>query len=329
MAVKQTIPSNTNQTKSLTFSKLRGVDYSSSPFEASTSRAVHMKNMINEDGVNHKRPGWTNDNKINDVFSGKQIIYFSNGKAITMEGNYPTFYLFNTLGDVIFTSKFPNTSLSDYERTTTGWVTGADPWEWIYNDGKYDIDCKIFTVEVLDSKYSSGIRVDTFISISGRNWQFKSYSNGEYELIPLSQVAYKPLTAISINPDSDTTATASEKEKPNIMTNYRRNSLISNINMPFKVTFELESEDESVINSIICRIGETWETKKETILRDILKSKTMIAKCFGNNYKFTVYIKLPDDSVVEGDIYTESGELVNSYIEITQECVFKIKKRSE
>ena len=71
MAVKQTIPSNTNQTKSLTFSKLRGVDYSSSPFEVSTSRAVHVKNMINEDGVNHKRPGWTNDNKINDVLSGK------------------------------------------------------------------------------------------------------------------------------------------------------------------------------------------------------------------------------------------------------------------
>ena len=63
MAVKQTIPSNTNQTKSLTFSKLRGVDYSSSPFEVSTSRAVHMKNMINEDGVNHKRPGWSENNE--------------------------------------------------------------------------------------------------------------------------------------------------------------------------------------------------------------------------------------------------------------------------
>ena len=61
MGVKQNVPNNANETKSMKFSKLRGVDYSSSPFEVSTSRAVHSKNMINEDGVNHKRKGWTTD----------------------------------------------------------------------------------------------------------------------------------------------------------------------------------------------------------------------------------------------------------------------------
>ena len=65
MGVKQNVPNNANETKSMKFSKLRGVDYSSSPFEVSTSRAVHSKNMINEDGVNHKRKGWTTDLHIN------------------------------------------------------------------------------------------------------------------------------------------------------------------------------------------------------------------------------------------------------------------------
>ena len=67
MAVRQTVVSDTNSPKTLTFNKLRGVDYSSSQFEVSTSRATSMKNMINEDGVNHKRHGWSEDN----IFSKK------------------------------------------------------------------------------------------------------------------------------------------------------------------------------------------------------------------------------------------------------------------
>ena len=73
MAVRQTVVSDTNSPKTLTFNKLRGVDYSSSPFEVNTSRATSMKNMINEDGVNHKRNGWTEDTEINKMISEMNI----------------------------------------------------------------------------------------------------------------------------------------------------------------------------------------------------------------------------------------------------------------
>ena len=66
MAVKQSIPSSPSISK-LSFSEFKGVDFSSSPFEVSTSRAVYSKNMINKDGVNHKRNGWTQDNKYNRI----------------------------------------------------------------------------------------------------------------------------------------------------------------------------------------------------------------------------------------------------------------------
>ena len=42
----------------LVLSDFKGVDFSSSPFRVSQSRATDMRNLINEYGVNHKRHGW-------------------------------------------------------------------------------------------------------------------------------------------------------------------------------------------------------------------------------------------------------------------------------
>ncbi|MBQ8178308.1 MAG: hypothetical protein IJ033_03850 [Clostridia bacterium] len=54
----------------ITFENFRGVDYSSSPLRVSTNRASKMRNLINEYGVNHKRPGWNELFKI--VVDGKE-----------------------------------------------------------------------------------------------------------------------------------------------------------------------------------------------------------------------------------------------------------------
>ena len=67
MAVKQSIPSYTNTNKSLTLGNFKGIDASSSPFEVDISRATYCQNLINENGVNHKRQGWTQDNELNDL----------------------------------------------------------------------------------------------------------------------------------------------------------------------------------------------------------------------------------------------------------------------
>ena len=92
MGVKQTIPSSTNAPKTLNFAKLRGLDCSTSPFEVSTSRAVDMKNIINEDGINHKRPGWkefsvfVDGGKVSHAFdagNGKRLLAGNNAIIVT------------------------------------------------------------------------------------------------------------------------------------------------------------------------------------------------------------------------------------------------------
>ena len=93
MAVRQTVVSDTNSPKTLTFNKLRGVDYSSSPFEVTPSRATSMKNMINKDGVNHKRNGWSEDLEINKKILEMNI---TNIKGIYMSSNEKLKYIIAT-----------------------------------------------------------------------------------------------------------------------------------------------------------------------------------------------------------------------------------------
>ncbi len=50
----------------------KGVDFSSSPYDVKTTRATKMRNLINEYGVNRKRPGWreikTLGGRVNGIF---------------------------------------------------------------------------------------------------------------------------------------------------------------------------------------------------------------------------------------------------------------------
>lgn len=59
-------------------SDFRGVDLSSSPLRVATSRATYMRNFICENGVNHKRPGWREevklDGKVNGIFPFKEDV---------------------------------------------------------------------------------------------------------------------------------------------------------------------------------------------------------------------------------------------------------------
>ena len=49
--------SQSNQ-KTFQLGQLKGVDISSSPLNVKSTRASSMVNMINRDGINHKRNGW-------------------------------------------------------------------------------------------------------------------------------------------------------------------------------------------------------------------------------------------------------------------------------
>lgn len=54
----------------LTLDDFKGVDFSTSPFNVASNRAVEMENMINIDGVNQKRPGWESVLNLNGRVNG-------------------------------------------------------------------------------------------------------------------------------------------------------------------------------------------------------------------------------------------------------------------
>lgn len=210
MAVKQSIPNSTNPSKSLTFSKLRGVDYSSSPFEVDYSRAVNMKNMINEDGVNHKRQGWTSDVKINHNWY-EQKIYdiceFCNKYIVA----------WSTIENEIKISVWNG----DEQLSETSYILN------LYFNSKDEIPYNIFhkinktTLFVNSSNYMIGYDKKT----------------GEFSL---NQDYYVPTTSISINSD-DEQGSVSAYEEPNMFTSKRINSLIGKDVEMVKVTFKTAS----------------------------------------------------------------------------------------
>lgn len=207
MAVKQTIPSNTNQTKSLTFSKLRGVDFSSSPFEVSTSRAVHMKNMINEDGVNHKRPGHTSELSINN--DGRKIIDVCK------------------LGDYYFVAK----TYIDYTGMNNITIYKWDGLEYrgiMHEDHTYKIPDKIF-IPISHNKILIAPACNCIL-------KFDEETN-TYSTEFADSVIYIPTTTISINASEDGESSDVTYEEINAFTNKRKNSLIGRKVDTVKVTF--------------------------------------------------------------------------------------------
>ena len=63
--------------KMLTLSGFKGVDLSSAPTMVSPNRASYSINMINDNGINHKRPGWDEQFKFNGRING--IYHYVNG----------------------------------------------------------------------------------------------------------------------------------------------------------------------------------------------------------------------------------------------------------
>ena len=84
--------------RELVLDDFKGVDFSSSPLKVSGSRASFASNLICDNGVNHKRPGWEQvlklEGNINGmyefggaliVYAGKKFYKVENGNADTIE----------------------------------------------------------------------------------------------------------------------------------------------------------------------------------------------------------------------------------------------------
>lgn len=88
---------STKERRQLTLSGFRGVDLSSAPIDVAPYRASYMRNFINENGVNHKRPGWREvarpGVRINGIFEfstarEKKTIFQSGDIFCELKGEY-------------------------------------------------------------------------------------------------------------------------------------------------------------------------------------------------------------------------------------------------
>lgn len=224
MAVRQTVVSDTNSQKTLTFNKLRGVDYSSSPFEVSTSRATSMKNMINEDGVNHKRHGWSEDLEINKTISEKNI---TNIKGIYI----PT----STTGKLKYIIATDN---KIYSFTKTRGYFTLDITNTFYD----------YTVKFVDSKNKIIIFYPSAIySFDIDALKYEDYTKGD---------SYIPTTTISINPIEDLESTRKTFEYSNLLNKERKNTLIGRKELEFNILYF--TVDYSAVGSEFSNISKQY-----------------------------------------------------------------------
>lgn len=194
MGVKQTIPSSTNAPKALSFAKLRGLDCSTSPFEVTTSRATDMKNIINDDGINHKRQGWSENHKINQVLSEN----YSNEEAVAVHKVLNDTVVVLARHVVVFNKNSLKKSISINS---------------LYDDIT-EADFLVRKNEVVIYCYAG---INTLVYIV----DLLKFNISEYE-------PYVPTTTVSINSISSETSTRDSLDFANLLTTKITNSLIGN-----------------------------------------------------------------------------------------------------
>jgi hypothetical protein len=219
MAVRQQIPSSTGQPRQMGFAKLRGVDFSTSPFEVDGSRAVDMKNMINDDGVNHKRQGWTENNEL--VEKTRRVTH-TNGEILNACD------IGNNRILLVFVGKVVVIRLTD-ETVLLNEYLGAVTSE--YEVKFFKINVNKIVIAFIDKKVDSSFTKTLDCSGAG----FVKFVNNEYI----------PTTTISINADSEKTSTRDSFEEPSLILNKRKNSLLSSDKLPkLTIVYDGEVEDE-------------------------------------------------------------------------------------
>ncbi len=302
MGVKQQIPSSTNAPKSMQFAKLRGLDCSTSPFEVATSRAVDMRNIINDDGINHKRQGWTENTEFL-----KNVARFSNDGTLVNAydlGNDNLLLAF-TNAFIIVNEKGDETNRFNYPIPTVSKV------KFIKIDNRKLL---IFYEDAYGNENS--LTFETYLKII------------------LQEEKYVPTTTISINPDSEKDATRESFEEPSLVSNKRKNKLLGNKAMQLTIQYEGENNiflgDVKLTNpsgqSLIGRFDGGDSLKKVTAV--LLKNKYDLDIKFLDGAASVIYIKKTVEKTNEttGIIKEEVVEEVITSINLTEDTTIYVKE---
>ena len=217
----------------LTFDNFRGVDYSSSPLKVHSNRASSMRNLINEYGVNHKRPGWDEVCKIAIEGIAQRIngiFQYENGShkvLLVHAGN--RFYKIkeNSIVCISNNKAYSNNILDQRSQC-------------FINKGKaYIVGCGDYLV-------------------------YGSWDDGAtYELRRVVDNAYIPTTTISIDNDAITDDTArASLDDINLLCSLRKNQLLGTDAYP--ATWTLDSKKIKEGSEVLVSI-ELADGKKELI----------------------------------------------------------------
>ena len=120
-----------------------GVDFSSSPLLMASNRASYACNLINDNGVNHKRPGWEEQFKLGSQVNGIYH-YKANGKNVLIVYAGKTFYECSLDGksqiDLKSDNNWVNGRVQFYPQRDKVYIIGCgDYLVYGYFDGSYAI----------------------------------------------------------------------------------------------------------------------------------------------------------------------------------------------
>ena len=293
MGVKQQTPSSTNAPKTMQFAKLKGVDYSTSPFEVNPSRAVDMRNIINDYGINHKRPGWT-----------------ENTEFLKKLGGY---------GEKI---------IGLYQIDDSRYIVGYSDRVAIFSkDGEY-LHGKAADTTILSIDFH---RLDkNRILILSDLGAFKgidilSLTRDGYEYLKFD---YTPTTTISINADS-VASTRKSFEEASLTTDKRKNKIISN-DKAIRVRVEYAGTDDY---QLLQKVTFTNKKGQSVVWEDLDAFATytnVTAVLLEDNYDISVTLKKGSvDSVIFIKKKDENGkdteETITS-IDLTEDITIYAKE---
>ena len=188
---------NTNishkERRTVTLADFRGVDLTTSPLRVAPSRATSMRNLINDHGINHKRPGWCEmlqlDGRINGIFP-----YQYGGKDVLLVHAGTAFY-----------------------EVTEDASTGLWKAEKISKDGWGLTDTRSQCVYHADTAYILGC---------GSYLAYGKHGGETHRLVPVSEIAYVPTTTVGIEKTGLDASGRGTLDRVNLLTPLRKNELI-------------------------------------------------------------------------------------------------------
>ncbi len=203
-----------------TIKDLKGLDAWNNPVSVSPERATSMRNIVNRNGVNHKRHGWE---QTEDVFPGAIDGYYVgrfHGK--TYEIVYAACNFFVKTDGILSSTTYTNSDLI------------SNPAKFYEQDGK------------------------VFIIGCGDYLVFVPERNGTFAFVPVAEsvYAYVPLTFISDYCNSDRGLAVLAGEKSNMLSSYRINKFYdadcSEISRKYRLdAYTDEPTVEPVVNDVL------------------------------------------------------------------------------